>query len=93
MRAAGAATGTGVYNLKSESLIASDGASFEVPGQSTLHDMLVAAVVSTGSTRMAKVDIEEGFEDRVLPPFFDTAPKSLWPRTLILEDLDEGDPR
>ncbi len=59
--AAGAATGTGAYNPKTESLVASDGASFEVPVKA-LHDMLVAA----GFDRIdaMKVDIE-GFEDRV----------------------------
>ncbi|OYU51201.1 MAG: FkbM family methyltransferase [Alphaproteobacteria bacterium PA1] len=31
-----------------------------------------------------KIDIE-GYEDRALLPFFDQAPKSLWPRLLILE--------
>jgi FkbM family methyltransferase len=31
-----------------------------------------------------KIDIE-GFEDQALMPFFKTAPKSLWPRLLILE--------
>lgn len=31
-----------------------------------------------------KIDIE-GFEDQALVPFFDQAPKSLWPRLLILE--------
>jgi len=31
-----------------------------------------------------KIDIE-GYEDRALLPFFDQAPKGLWPRLLILE--------
>ncbi len=43
-------------------------------------------VVAAGFERIdaMKMDIE-GFEDRVLPPFFETAPRSLWPRLLILE--------
>ncbi|EIP97501.1 methyltransferase, FkbM family [Opitutaceae bacterium TAV1] len=31
-----------------------------------------------------KIDIE-GYEDRALGPFFDTAPRSLWPRILVIE--------
>jgi FkbM family methyltransferase len=79
--AAGAAPGTGAYYPSAESLVASGGPSFEVPVK-TLHGMLTDA----GFDRVdaMKVDIE-GFEDRVLPPFFDAAPRSLWPRLLILE--------
>lgn len=78
--AAGAAAGTASYYPDAESMVGT-GASFEVPVR-TLYDMIVAA----GFARVdaMKVDIE-GFEDRVLPPFFDTAPRSLWPRLLILE--------
>jgi FkbM family methyltransferase len=78
--AAGATAGTASYYPQAESMDGS-GPSFEVPVK-TLHDMLVAE----GFDRVdaMKVDIE-GFEDRVLPPFFDTAPQSLWPRLLILE--------
>ncbi|MEQ1649547.1 MAG: FkbM family methyltransferase [Hyphomicrobiaceae bacterium] len=32
-----------------------------------------------------KADIE-GFEDRVLEPFFDQAPRAIWPQILIVED-------
>jgi FkbM family methyltransferase len=79
--AAGGETGTGAYYPDAESLVASKGESFEVPVK-TLHDM----VVDAGFDRIdaMKMDIE-GFEDRVLPPFFDTAPRSLWPRLMILE--------
>lgn len=79
--AAGGETGTGAYYPDAESLVASKGESFEVPVR-TLHDMVVEA----GFDRIdaMKMDIE-GFEDRVLPPFFDTAPRALWPRLMILE--------
>ncbi len=33
-----------------------------------------------------KIDVE-GHEDRVLPPFFDTAPNQLWPGLIIIEHL------
>jgi FkbM family methyltransferase len=78
--AAGAAAGTASYYPNAESMVGT-GASFEVPVR-TLHDMIAAAGFSRVDAM--KVDIE-GFEDRVLPPFFDTAPRSLWPRLLILE--------
>jgi len=79
--AAGSAPGTGKYYPDAESLVASKGPSFEVPVK-TLHDMLVDAEFDRVDAM--KVDIE-GFEDRVLPPFFDSAPRALWPRLLILE--------
>lgn len=33
-----------------------------------------------------KIDVE-GFEDQVLLPFFDAAPRSLWPRRVVIEDI------
>ncbi|MBN8958494.1 MAG: FkbM family methyltransferase, partial [Rhizobiales bacterium] len=33
-----------------------------------------------------KIDIE-GHEDQVLVPFFSTAPRSLWPRRVVIEHL------
>lgn len=36
-----------------------------------------------------KIDIE-GFEDRALVPFFATAPRSLWPRKVLIEVLGRG---
>lgn len=33
-----------------------------------------------------KIDVE-GFEDQVLRPFFETAPKEHWPRRVVIEDL------
>jgi FkbM family methyltransferase len=36
-----------------------------------------------------KIDVE-GYEDRVLPPFLQTAPRSLWPRRVVIEDVHES---
>jgi FkbM family methyltransferase len=36
-----------------------------------------------------KIDVE-GFEDRILMPFFQDAPQSLWPRFIIIEDSRES---
>lgn len=57
------------------------GATVEVPIRPLL-DMVLEA----GFDRIdaLKIDIE-GFEDQALVPFFDQAPKRLWPRLLILE--------
>jgi FkbM family methyltransferase len=79
--AAGGETGTAAYYPEAESLAIHEGRSFEVPVK-TLHDM----VVNAGFDRIdaMKIDIE-GFEDRVLPPFFASAPRALWPRLMIVE--------
>jgi FkbM family methyltransferase len=47
---------------------------------------LISMVEEAGIARIdaLKIDIE-GYEDRALLPFFAEAPKSLWPRLLILE--------
>ena len=79
--AAGAAFGTGAYYPEGESMANAQGSSFDVPIK-PLYDMVVAA--GFGRIDAMKMDIE-GFEDRVLPPFFDSAPRALWPRLLILE--------
>ncbi len=79
--AAGAAFGTGAYYPEGESMANAQGSSFDVPIK-PLYDMVVAA--GFGRIDAMKMDIE-GFEDRVLPPFFENAPRSLWPRLLILE--------
>ena len=37
-----------------------------------------------------KIDVE-GFEDRVLTPFFKTAPQALWPRAIVIEHLSRDE--
>jgi FkbM family methyltransferase len=37
-----------------------------------------------------KIDVE-GFEDRVLMPFFREAPEALWPRAVVIEHLERGE--
>ncbi len=51
---------------------------------------LLDMIVEGGLSRIdaLKIDIE-GFEDQALMPFFKAAPKSLWPRLLILERSDK----
>jgi FkbM family methyltransferase len=47
---------------------------------------LLDIVSALGVTRIdaLKIDVE-GYEDAALMPFFETAPKSLWPQRLVLE--------
>jgi FkbM family methyltransferase len=54
----------------------------EVPART-----LLSLVEEEGFTRIdaIKVDVE-GVEDRILAPFFGTAPSALWPRLLLMED-------
>jgi FkbM family methyltransferase len=47
-----------------------------------LVDMLAEAGITRVDTM--KVDVE-GFQDRVVPPFFERAPRSLWPQRICLE--------
>jgi FkbM family methyltransferase len=78
--AVAAKNGVRPYYIDRESLIGK-GASFEVPAV-TLHDGLRAERLD--GIDALKLDIE-GYEDRVLFPFFETAPLSMWPRTIIIE--------
>ena len=54
---------------------------------------LTAILDQFGVTRIdaLKIDVE-GFEDQVLLPFFETAPRLLWPKRVVIEDIfiDEG---
>jgi FkbM family methyltransferase len=59
-----------------------------LPGSSQLVSILplheLAARHAIERISMLKIDIE-GYEDRALLPFFDTAPKQLWPRAILME--------
>jgi FkbM family methyltransferase len=48
---------------------------------------LLALIEEEGFTHIDAVKIDvEGVEDRILAPFFSTAPAALWPRLLLMED-------
>lgn len=53
---------------------------------------LADVLAEQGFTRVdaMKIDVE-GMEDSVLCPFFKTAPRALWPRAAIMEDVHRGD--
>ena len=44
----------------------------------------ILSTVQVDHVDLVKIDVE-GFEDEVLVPFFDKAPKKLWPRAIVLE--------
>lgn len=47
---------------------------------------LLDIVTALGVTRIAALKIDvEGYEDEALMPFFELAPKSLWPQRLVIE--------
>jgi len=61
-------------------------------GQVTVPIRLLLDVVrEAGIERIDafKIDVE-GFEDKVLDPFFATAPRALWPRRVVIEKLHAG---
>lgn len=71
-------------------------ASFALPteaaGSVEVDVMPLAELCSeAGLTRIdvIKIDIE-GYEDRAILPFFETAPKSLWPKLVIMEHCHSG---
>ena len=43
-----------------------------------------------GNIDALKIDVE-GYEDRVLMPFFKTAPPSLWPKAVVIEHLSKDE--
>jgi hypothetical protein len=44
----------------------------------------ICAEFAIASISAIKIDVE-GYEDRALLPFFRSAPKSLWPRVILME--------
>ena len=54
----------------------------------TLQHVLSDAGISKADA--LKIDVE-GFEDRVLTPFFETAPQALWPRAIVIEHLSRDE--
>jgi FkbM family methyltransferase len=76
-----------VRNIGGTSLAVADHVKkvIEVPCR-TLHDLVEEQGVTTIDA--IKIDVE-GAEDRVLLPFFATAPSETWPRLVIIEDNSE----
>ena len=69
-----------------QTAVRSEGTGRRVPGRPLL-DLLLEAKVDRVDAM--KIDIE-GFEVPVLEAFFNTAPRSLWPRFVIGEIVGEG---
>jgi FkbM family methyltransferase len=74
------------------------GASHVVTGNAGSHAFKVAALTlqrilgeaGVDHVDSLKIDVE-GFEDRVLIPFFAQAPESLWPRAIVIEHLSRDE--
>ena len=74
------------------------GASHVVTGNTGSHAFKVAArrlqriLGESGADHVDSLKIDvEGFEDRVLVPFFAQAPESLWPRAIVIEHLSRDE--
>ena len=55
----------------------------KVPSRTLQH---ILGDAGTSKIDALKIDVE-GFEDRVLTPFFKSAPEGLWPRAVVIEHL------
>ena len=92
--AAAAADGELMMETDSDNI----GASHVVTGNAGSHAFKVAALTLQRILGEAgvdhvdglKIDVE-GFEDRVLIPFFAQAPESLWPRAVVIEHLSHDE--
>lgn len=49
----------------------------------------VLAEEGIGRIDVLKIDVE-GYEDQVLRPFFEAAPRALWPRAVVIEHIERG---
>ena len=80
--ALGDITGTIAFNREAESAVIGEG-TISVP-----CDTLLNVARAEGLTRIDAIKIDvEGYEDRVLFPFFAEAPETLWPRHVIIEHI------
>jgi FkbM family methyltransferase len=80
--ALGDTTGMLAFNREAESAVLGEG-TVSVP-----CDTLLNAARAEGLTRIDAIKIDvEGYEDRVLFPFFAEAPETLWPRHVIIEHI------
>jgi FkbM family methyltransferase len=93
-----AAAGASDGELMIESDGSNLGASHIVTGQNAAHAIPVPSfrlhrILNDAGLKQVhalKIDIE-GFEDRVLVPFFKQAPQSLWPRAVVIEHLSRNE--
>jgi len=93
--ALGAQAGTAVLHSEADELGSghiveagtSEDTEFHVP-MATLTRALSDEAITR--VTMIKIDVE-GYEDQILKPFFDTAPRSLWPRDIIIEHVSAQD--
>jgi FkbM family methyltransferase len=67
--------------------ITANGNGIKVPAKKLLS---ILAVNQIASIDALKIDVE-GYEDRVLVPFFRDAPKSLWPKAIAIEHLERAE--
>jgi FkbM family methyltransferase len=94
--AAAAAASDGALMMETDS--DNIGASHVVTGDAGSHTFKVAALrlqrileeAGIDHVDSLKIDVE-GFEDRVLIPFFAQAPESLWPRAVVIEHLSRDE--
>ncbi len=59
----------------------------EVPARKLLSVLVVNQIMSIDAL---KIDVE-GYEDRVLIPFFTDAPRALWPKAIAIEHLERDE--
>ncbi len=91
-----AAAGDSDGELLVETDVDNLGASHVVTGPATakaikvpsLRLMRILAEAGVAGVDALKIDVE-GFEDRVLMPFFNEAPPTLWPRAVVIEHLSQ----
>lgn len=78
---------TDVDNLGASHVVTSSATAkaIKVP---SLRLMRILADADVARVDALKIDVE-GFEDRVLMPFFDEAPPTLWPHAVVIEHLSQ----
>ena len=76
-------------NLGASHIVAGDasGKAIRVP---SLRLRRILEEASVARVDALKIDVE-GYEDRVLVPFFRQAPKTLWPRAVVIEHLSKDE--
>jgi FkbM family methyltransferase len=76
-------------NLGASHIVSADASdkAIRVPSLRLLRILEEASVARVDAL---KIDVE-GYEDRVLIPFFRQAPRALWPRAVVIEHLSKGE--